>query len=79
MTNVPHPRFPDRYTNGRFAFGHSKIGGRRWTGGPRRTSKTIQRLFQKFANKRAREEAKRLRLATKWGVLLMRSQITTRT
>jgi hypothetical protein len=29
MTNVLHPRFPDRYTDGRFAFGHAKIGGRK--------------------------------------------------
>jgi hypothetical protein len=74
-----HPAYPDRRPNGQFRRGHPKIGGRRWTGGPRRTSKKIRRLFQKYANKRAREEARRIRLATKWGVLPMTPRIITRT
>ena len=63
-----HPRFPDRDVQGRFIRGHPKLGGRRWTGGPRRLSRKIQRLFQKIENRR-------IRYATKRAALLRQLQI----
>jgi hypothetical protein len=45
-----HHLYPDRDTQGRFIEGHPKLGGRRWTGGPRKLSRKIQRFLNHLAN-----------------------------